>query len=399
MREHNRLSVSIVSFENTEIAFANKSNWKLKKAYGLFKLFNYGTLVDLGGKATQLALKLHLPIQPMVRYTIYDQFVGGENLRQVERTVNDLARYDIKSVLDWGGEGMSTEREFDECLKHHLATLDFIQHNNNVKLVAVKITGLGRFKLLARVHAGDILLEREKQEYERIKERLHILCERAEAVKTGIFFDAEETWIQGALDELIEEQMRHYNKDRAIVYNTYQLYLKDRFDDLQAHFRKAEKEGYWLGAKIVRGAYMEKERERAAFKKYESPVHKNKAAVDFDYDAALQYSLDRFGSMAFCAATHNEKSCMMLAEEVSKLRIPNDHKYVFFCQLYGMGDHITYNLANAGFTSAKLIPYGPVKEVVPYLVRRAQENSSVEGQVSRELSMITTEMKRRGILL
>ncbi len=390
--------MSVVSFEDTKVAFESKSNWELKKAYGLFRLFSYNTLVDIGGRATQLALKLHLPIQPMVRYTIYEQFVGGETLRQVERSVNKLAGYDVKSVLDWGGEGMATEHEFDQTLKQHLKTLDYVSDNNHVKLVAVKVTGLGRFELLERVHRGDALLKREQQEFERIRERLHVLCKRAEEVKTGIFFDAEETWIQKPLDDLIEELMQHYNRERAIVYNTYQLYLHSRFAELKAHFEKADKGGYWLGAKLVRGAYMEKERERAKRMGYPSPVHKNKAAVDADYDAALQYALDRFGKMSFCAATHNEKSCLFLAEQVSKLKIPNDHKYVFFAQLYGMGDHITYNLAKAGFTAAKLIPYGPVKEVVPYLVRRAQENSSVSGQVGRELAMVTREMKRRRLL-
>lgn len=390
--------MSVVSFEDTQIAYDNKSNWKLRKAHGLFTLFNFNTLVDIGGRATQLALKLHLPIQPLVRHTIYDQFVGGENLRQVERTVNNLARYDVKSILDWGGEGMQTELEFDQTLQQHLKTLDYIQNNDNVKLVAVKVTGLGRFELLERVHRGDVLLRREEEEFKRIRERLHALCKRAEEVKTGIFFDAEETWIQGPLDALIEELMQYYNTERAIVYNTYQMYLHSRFDDLKAHFEKAEKEGYWLGAKLVRGAYMEKERERAKRMGYPSPIHKDKAAVDADYDAALQFALDRFGKMAFCAATHNEKSCQLLAEQVSKLQIPNDHKYVFFAQLYGMGDHITFNLSKAGFTSAKLIPYGPVKEVVPYLVRRAQENSSVSGQVGRELNMVTQEMKRRSLM-
>lgn len=390
--------IPIISFEDLEQAFAHKSDWQLRKAYGLFSLFKYNTLVNIGGRATQLALKLHMPIQPFVKHTIYEQFVGGESLKQVERTVNQLGAHNVKSILDWGGEGKTTEADFDRTLQQHLKTLDYVQHNNHVKLVAVKITGLGRFDLLARVHRGDTLLSREEKEYERIKERLHQLCERAEQVKTGIFFDAEETWIQAALDDLIEEQMRHYNKERAIVYNTYQLYLKDRFNDLKAHYEKAEKEGYWLGAKLVRGAYMEKERDRAEDKGYPSPVHEDKASVDLEYNTALVYCLDRFGRIALCAATHNEYSCMFLADEVSKRNFPNDHKYVFFAQLFGMGDHITYNLARSGFTAAKLIPYGPVKEVVPYLVRRAQENSSVQGQVGRELTMITREMKRRGLL-
>lgn len=392
-------SIQELSFEDTQVAFKHLSDWKLKKAYGLFSMFNYSLLVNYGGAAAELALKLHLPVQPLIKHTIYDQFVGGESLRNVERTVNRLAEYDVKSILDWGGEGKSGEREFDRTLEQHMKTLDYVKDNNNVKLVAVKITGLGRFDLLARVHRGDTLLSREEEEYKRIEERLHKLCERAEQVKTGIFFDAEETWIQGPIDSMIEDLMRHYNKERAIVYNTYQMYLTDRYAELREHYEKAEKEGYWLGVKLVRGAYMEKERERAERKGYPSPIHTDQASVDIDYNNALRYCLERFGHLSICVASHNEYSCMLMANEVEKRNLPKDHKYLFFAQLYGMGDHITYNLAKAGFTAAKLIPYGPVKEVVPYLTRRAKENSSVTGQVGRELQMITDEMRRRGMMI
>lgn len=387
------------NFEDTEKAFAHVSNAQLRKSYYIFQFFQFNTLVDLGGKLAQWGLKWHLPVGLFAKPTIYGQFVGGVTLKETERTVDRLAKSGVKGILDYAIEGKTTERAFDDTLKHKLDMLEYVKHNDNVKLISVKVTGLGKFSLLERVHRGDTLLQSEQKEYERLRARLHKLCAAAEAASTGILFDAEETWIQGPLDALIEEMMAHYNKEKAIVYNTYQLYALSRLPKLKADYEKAQQEGYILGAKLVRGAYMEKERERAADMGYPSPIHKDKAAVDKDYNLGLDFCLDRFGkSIAFCAATHNEYSCQYLAEQIVARGLPKDHKYMFFAQLYGMGEHITFNLANDGYTAAKLIPFGPVKEVIPYLVRRAQENSSVEGQTSRELSIITKEMKRRKLL-
>lgn len=387
------------NFEDTEAAFAYKSNGALRKSYYIFQFFQFNTLVDWGGRLAQLALKWHLPVGMFAKPTIFGQFVGGITLRETERTVNRLAQSGVLGILDYAIEGKSTERAFDDTLAHKLEMLKYIKDNNNVKMISVKVTGMGRFSLLERVHRGDVLLLSEQKEYERLRQRLHKLCAAAEAASTGILFDAEETWIQGPLDSLIEEMMAHYNKDKAIVYNTFQLYATSRLPYLMESYEKALQGGYYLGAKLVRGAYMEKERERAEEKGYPSPIHVDKAAVDKDYNAALDYCLERFGKqMAFCAATHNEYSCQYLAEQIEARGLPKNHKYMFFAQLYGMGDHITFNLAKAGYTAAKLIPFGPVKEVIPYLVRRAQENSSVEGQTNRELNIITKEMKRRGLL-
>lgn len=387
------------NFEDTEIAFAHVSNAQLRKSYYIFQFFQFNTLVDLGGKLAQWGLKWHLPVGLFAKPTIYGQFVGGVTLKETEKTVNRLAKSGVKGILDYAIEGKTTERAFDDTLKHKLEMLEYVKHNDNVKLISVKVTGLGKFSLLERVHRGDVLLQSEQKEYERLKARLHKLCAAAEEASTGILFDAEETWIQDPLDALIEEMMAHYNKEKAIVYNTYQLYAVSRLPKLKEDYEKAQKEGYILGAKLVRGAYMEKERERAAEMGYPSPIHKDKDAVDKDYNLGLDFCLDRFGKgIAFCAATHNEYSCKYLAEQIEARGLPKNHKYMFFAQLFGMGEHITFNLAKEGYTAAKLIPFGPVKEVIPYLVRRAQENSSVEGQTSRELSILTKEMKRRKLL-
>lgn len=389
----------MLNFEDTEKAFAHVSNAQLRKSYYIFQFFQFNTLVDLGGRLAQWGLKWHLPVGLFAKPTIYGQFVGGVTLKETEKTVNRLAKSGVKGILDYAIEGKTTERAFDETLKHKLEMLEYVKHNDNVKVISVKVTGLGKFSLLERVHRGDVLLQSEQKEYEKLKARLHKLCAAAEEASTGIMFDAEETWIQDPLDALIEEMMAHYNKEKAIVYNTYQLYAISRLPKLKQDYERAQREGYILGAKLVRGAYMEKERERAAELGYPSPIHKDKEAVDKDYNLGLDFCLDRFGKgIAFCAATHNEYSCKYLAEQIVARGLPKDHKYMFFAQLYGMGEHITFNLAKEGYTAAKLIPFGPVKEVIPYLVRRAQENSSVEGQTSRELSILTKEMKRRKLL-
>lgn len=387
-----------LTLENTEVAYAHKSDWEMRKAYGLFQLFSHKALVDIGGWATKTALKWHLPVQPVIRHTVYEQFVGGTTLRELNRTVKSLAEHNVHAILDWGGEGKTGDNEFDSTLKNHLQTLDYVSNIDRVKLIAVKVTGLGRFKLLAKLHAGETLSESEQREYTKLKDRMWQLCSKAAESNTAIFFDAEETWIQQPIDDMLHELMMQFNKKQALVYNTYQVYLKDRSTVLKKHLEQAKANGYVLGVKMVRGAYMEKERERAYRKGYASPIHENKAAVDADYNATIDYCLDNLGDLSLCAATHNEESTLYLANQIEARSIARNNPHVFFSQLYGMGDHITFNLAQAGYTATKLIPYGPVTDVVPYLVRRAQENSSVSGQVGRELTMITKEMKRRRIL-
>ncbi len=389
----------MLNFEDTQAAFAYKSNAELRKSYYIFQFFQYNSLVNLGGKLAQVALKWYLPVGLFAKPTIYGQFVGGETLRETERTVNRLAQEGVQSVLDYGIEGKNSEADFDKTVKHLLEALHFVKNNDHVKLITVKVTGLGRFALLEKVHRADSLSASEMVEYERIRQRLHKICAAGLAANTGIFFDAEETWIQRPLDRLIEEMMEAYNQEKAIVYNTYQLYAASRLPYLKESYERAKQEGYHLGAKLVRGAYMEKERERARKMGYPSPIHADKPAVDHDYKAALDFCLEHIGqNLAFCAATHNEEDCKYLADQMEARGLPKDHSSVFFAQLYGMGDHITFNLAKEGFTATKYIPYGPVKEVIPYLIRRAQENSSVEGQTGRELNMITKEMKRRKLL-
>ena len=387
-----------LSFEDTQVAFSAKSDSELKRSYRLFQLFSFNELVKVGSWATNLAMRLQLPISPLVKYTIFHQFCGGETLKDTETTVEQLARSGINSILDYGVEAKNNERDFDNALQHHLKTLQYAKTHPHITIISAKITGLGRFAMLEKAHAKEKLTAVEKEEFERIRQRLHQLCQAASISGTSIFFDAEETWIQQPLDDLIEEMMQQHNHGKTVVYNTFQLYRNDGLTLLKNAHQRAVQAGYTLGVKLVRGAYMEKERARALKTGYSSPIHENKAAVDEDYNMAIDFCLTHLEHITFCCASHNEESCLHLAQQIDAKGIARNHSHITFSQLYGMGDHITYNLAQAGFNSSKYIPYGPVKEVIPYLLRRAQENSSVAGQVGRELGLLQKEMKRRGLI-
>jgi len=387
-----------LNFENTAIAFASKSNWELRKSFGLFKLFSSNALVSLGTKFTHLALKFHLPVTPFIKYTIYEQFCGGETLQDCKTTIQHLGEKGVKAILDYGVEAKSNETEYDNACQQILKTIQYAGTSDDASVVSVKITGLGSFELLEKIHARNALNNAEKKEYQRINERLHKISRATKDAGIQIYYDAEETWIQQPLNDLIDEMMRTYNRERAVIFNTFQLYSKGCLPYLMEAHQEAAKQGYFFGAKLVRGAYMEKERARAKQQGYPSPIHENKKAVDADYNAAIDYCLKNLDAISFCCASHNEYSNKYLATRMDEKNIPRNHPNISFGQLYGMGENLTFNLAAAGYNALKLIPYGPVKDVIPYLLRRAEENSSVGGQVTRELNLLKKEMKRRGLL-
>ena len=303
----------------------------------------------------------------------------------------------VSTILDYGAEAKETEEDFDQTMQESLKAIDFAATNMSVPVVSTKTTGLGRFDLLEKTQSGTTLTAAEIQELDAFRQRVFTLCERAEQRGVGIMIDAEETWVQDVIDDLVEQLMAQFNKERVVVYNTYQMYRKDKLDDLQRAYEKSRTEGYLLGAKLVRGAYMEKERDRAAKMGYPSPIHETKLDTDRDYNLALKYCVDLYEYIGSCNATHNMESCLLQAEWIAKKDMPNNHPRVNFCQLYGMSDYITFNLAANGYNVAKYLPYGPVKDVVPYLIRRAEENASVTGEMSRELQYINKEIKRRGL--
>ena len=383
----------MVSFDNTQIAFISKSDSDLNQSYWLFKLIGNPTLVKYGGGLAPLGLKFGF--KGLIKNTIFKQFVGGENIADCNKTIEQLGKYNIGTILDYSVEEKESETDFDNCCKETIETIHRAKNDKNIPFSVFKVTGLARFALLEKVTAKQTLTANEAAEYERVRERVRKICEEAHNNNKPLFIDAEESWIQQAIDDLANENMARFNKNAAIIYNTFQLYRKDRLAYLKTSFEMGKTNGYHVGAKLVRGAYMEKERERAAQMGYPSPIQDTKENSDKDYDLAVEFCVENIDRMGLCAGTHNEKSSMLLVQLMTKKNIPSNDKRIYFSQLLGMSDHISYNLSQSGNNVAKYVPYGPVKEVLPYLIRRAQENTSVKGQTGRELSLIIKEKARR----
>jgi proline dehydrogenase len=387
-----------LSFDNLENAFASKSNQEITQAYWLFKLIGYPRLVALGSSITGKALDWHLPVKGIIKATIFKQFCGGENIEECTKAIEKLHQFGVGSILDYSVEGAKEEYEFDNACDEIIATVVKAKGNKAIPFSVFKVTGLGRFDLLEKVSAGIKLSEEENAAYERIRARVQKICETAFQSDVCIFIDAEESWIQQAIDDLATENMECYNKSKAIVYNTIQLYRHDRLAFIKTSFEHAKNGSYHLGLKLVRGAYMEKERVRATSNGYASPIQPNKEATDKDYNSALTFCLENIQQIAICAGSHNEESNLLLTQLMQKYNIPNNDQRIYFSQLLGMSDHISFNLAKAGYNVAKYVPYGPVNAVFPYLTRRAQENTSIAGQMGRELSLLVAEKKRRKLL-
>lgn len=385
-----------LSFSDTAIAFESKSIDDLKRAHMLFKAIGYNWLVQMGPGLVQTAFALRLPVEGLIRKTIFKQFCGGTSIEDCENTINDLWNYRIGTILDYSVEGEEKEEVFDATAEEIINTIKKAAGNEKIPFSVFKVTGIARFHLLFRINSHNKLEQAETEEYNRVKERLDRICQTAQENNVRIFIDAEESWIQDAIDSMARAMMLKYNKEKAIVYNTIQLYRHDRFEFLKRSFSDAKINAYHLGVKLVRGAYMEKERERANDKVYDSPIQPNKKATDNDYNEALRFCIKHIGIISTCAGTHNEESTQLLVDLMKENNIaPNDQR-IYFSQLLGMSDHLSYNLSHAGYNVAKYVPYGPVKAVLPYLIRRAQENTSVKGQTGRELSLIKAELKRRG---
>lgn len=389
------ISNSPLSFENTEIAFKGKSTADLNRAYWLFKLVSSNALVKIGTPVTNLALKVGLPIKGIIRNTIFKHFCGGETIEGCENMINDLTHRNVGTILDYSVEGEETEDVFDATCEEILKTVARAKGDPHIPFSVFKPTGLGRFALFEKIDAKETLTDSEEQEFSRIKERIDRICKASFDADILLLIDAEHSWIQDTIDDIAREMMQKYNREKAIIYNTYQLYRHDKLASLKADFNFAETAGFFLGAKLVRGAYMEIERERAQEKGYPSPIQATKAATDLDYNQAIVFCLDHLNTIAFMAGTHNDASSLLLAEEMNKRNIPHTNRSIYFAQLLGMSDNLSFNLASSGYNVAKYMPYGPVEAVMPYLFRRAQENTSVAGQTGRELSLIMKEKKRR----
>ena len=382
-------------FDNTEVAFALKSDSQLERAYFLFKMIKNQPLVKIGSTITKFALKIHLPIKAIIRATVFDHFCGGINEDDCLPIIDKMhSEGKVHSVLDYSVEGKEEEKSFDEALQKIIKILYFCEEKKSIPFAVFKPTGFGRFALYQKISEGKTLTSLEEEEWSRVKARFHSVCKVAVEKDVPLLIDAEESWMQDAADELIEELMETYNSQKSVVFNTLQMYRHDRMFYLKALHKKAKEKGFHIGMKVVRGAYMEKERERAEKDGYESPICADKKTTDENYDAAIRYMMDN-SNMALFAGTHNEESSYLIMDLAKKHQINESDSRLWFGQLYGMSDHISFNLADKGYNVAKYLPFGPVRDVMPYLIRRAEENTSVAGQTSRELNLLKTERKRR----
>jgi proline dehydrogenase len=387
-----------LDFNNTEIAFGNKSDSELKKAAWLFGMMNQSWLVNIASKLGLYAVEWDLPFaETVVKNTIFEQFCGGTSLEECKTTIQKLYETQTLTILDYGAEAKESEADFDNTMNEFIKAINFAATSVSVPIVSIKVTGMARFELLEKLHSKAELSESEVAEYHRIKERVNTVCFTAKNKGIAVFVDAEETWIQEPIDMLTEEMMSIYNKEKISVYNTYQLYRHDRLQYLEDSYARARQGNYILGAKLVRGAYMEKERKRAEEMGYPSPINPTKEATDNLYNEAVKFVVEHYEYIASCCATHNAESTMLQAQLIENKGIPKNHPHLTFCQLFGMSDNLTFNLSHSGYAAGKYLPYGTVKDVVPYLIRRAQENTSVSGDMGREYQYFAKEVKRRGI--
>jgi proline dehydrogenase len=386
----------MISFNNTEIAFKHKSNRDLQRANFLFRVIASPILVKIGKNVTNTSLAIGLPIKGIIRSTIFKQFCGGETIEECTSTIQVMWNSRVGTILDYSVEGKTSAEDFEATTNEIIATIAKAKGNDAIPFAVFKVTGIARFGLLETTNDENATLSAELQhEYGATIARIDRICKAGFEADVPVFIDAEETWIQDVIDRITHEMMLKYNKEKALIFNTLQIYRHDRFDFLQKSVEWAKVNGIKYGVKLVRGAYMEKERQRALDNNYPSPIQKDKTSCDEDYNRCLDYLTTEIDHIALCAGTHNEASSLYLTELLAQKNItPNDQR-IYFAQLLGMSDHISYNLAHAGFNVAKYVPYGPIKEVMPYLLRRADENTSVKGQTGRELNLILTEQNRR----
>jgi proline dehydrogenase len=384
-------------FDNTQVAFSLKSDSELERAYFLFRLIKSEPLVKMGTAVTKFALKSSLPVEGLIRSTVFDHFCGGVNEQDCMPMIDRMFEKGVYSVLDYSVEGKEEEEQFDLALEKTLTIIDFVDEKEAIPFAVFKPTGFGRFSLYQKVSEGMALDSEEEREWQNVVNRYEKAALACHEKGIGLLVDAEESWMQKAADDLVEQLMEKYNKEKVVVFGTLQLYRHDRFDYLKELHQRARAKGYKIGMKLVRGAYMEKERERAQAMKYEDPICVDKKSTDQNFNRVLEYMFDNLDDMSIFNGTHNEESSYLMMDLIEKSGHSKSDPRLWFGQLFGMSDNISFNLADQGFNVAKYLPFGPVKDVMPYLIRRAEENTSVAGQTNRELDLISRERKRRKI--
>lgn len=384
-----------LSFEDTKIAFSSKTDFKLRKSYWIFAAMNQIWIVKLGTFFIKLLLFLHFPIKKLIKSTLFEQFCGGESIEECQKIITELHKGKIGTILDYSVEGEESEKSFQKTKSEIQETIRKAHQDSAIPFAVFKMTGIFQVELLEEFQTESGLTEENEAAFQHSKDILTDICQLAADLHVKLFIDAEESWIQTTIDVLAYEMMEKFNKDEAIIFNTYQMYRVDMLANLTEAITTAETKAYHLGVKLVRGAYLEKERLRAHEDEYSEPLHKEKEATDHDFNQGMLLCLEHIGAVNFCLGTHNEASCLQLTQAMAEAHIPNNHSHIYFAQLLGMSDNISYNLAAAGYNVAKYVPYGPVESVMPYLFRRADENSSIAGQTSREFSLLQKEVRRR----
>ena len=385
----------MINFENIKVAFADKSDKDLSRAYLLFKTISNPIISNTLTAFIKVAMWLHLPINWAIKATVYKHFCGGTTIENSQATIEKLWESHIGTILDFSAEGKENEEDFNLAMNETIASIQKAKSESSIPFSVFKPTGLARFALLEKISNNSNLTKEEEIEKTIFEGRIENICQTASDNKVPLFIDAEESWIQDAIDDIAIKMMQKFNKNEAWIFNTLQLYRNDRVDHLEMLFKLATEEKFFVGLKLVRGAYHEQEIERAKEKGYNCPVHTIKENTDIDYNKALTLCIENIDFVSVCAGTHNEESSALLVELLNKHNISKDDKRVYFSQLLGMSDHISYNAAKEGFNVVKYVPYGPVKDVLPYLIRRAEENTSISGQMGRELTNIIEEKKRR----
>lgn len=389
------MSNAPLSFDDTSTAFAIRSDQELKQSHFLFSSMKYPWMVKIGTFFTAQALSLRLPVKGLIKKTLFKQFCGGESIEDCKHTIDQLANFGVQTILDYSVEGKGNEQSYDATLEEAMRVATFGKTENNIAFCVIKLTGLGPSELMQKKQAGKVLSDQEQARYDRFEERVLVLAKHTVDCDLRFMVDAEESWIQDEIDRIVVGLMQQFNQDKAAIYNTYQLYRHETLGNMHDHFDQVSQQGGYFGAKLVRGAYMEKERERAYQMEYQDPIQKNKAATDRDYNAGIAFGLNNIEQFGLCAGTHNEDSSALLAQLIQDRGLDKNHKHLHFAQLLGMSDNISFMLAEKGFNVAKYVPYGPVEKVLPYLFRRAEENTSIAGQSGREINLVKKEMKRR----
>ncbi len=384
-----------INFDDTATAFAYRTTGELRNSHFVFTTMSKPWMVKFGTVMTILALKLKLPVKGIIKKTLFNQFCGGESVKDSSKTIDLLGDHNVQTILDYSVEGLETEDGYNDTKDEALRVIDFAATNDHIPFCVLKLSGLGSTDLMTKAQAKEPLTEVEKTKLYYAEQRVDEIVQKASSKGLMVMIDAEESWFQGFIDGVAYRMMEKYNRDRPVVYNTYQLYRHDMLERLKRAQMKSDVDGYYLGAKLVRGAYMEKERERAEEMGYESPIHKDKEGVDKDYDESLRFCMEHIGRMGICAGTHNENSSKLLTELMADQKLSNKDNRIYFGQLLGMSDNISFKLAALGYNVAKYVPYGPVEKVLPYLFRRAEENTSIAGQSGREYTLVKKELRRR----